>query len=231
MLTTIVDMSELPAGWYRNPEGESQERYWDGTSWGELTRARGDQVKLPPPTIEALVEADAVPTAVSSGGELPISDHSEMGEGGHVQDSGRPGRKRRFPLWAKIAVPAGVIVIAGIVTGAAILVPIAEVASQKSQAVEACKTSALDQLKSPATAKFSRLAPSNFLDAFTEGKTDAQIAKMKAKAKPGYVAYIMSGSVDSQNSFGATVRSSVSCVVGFQDGRVIQPVNALLVEN
>lgn len=36
-------MSSVPAGWYRDPTGHSEHRYWDGTTWTEHVARAGVQ--------------------------------------------------------------------------------------------------------------------------------------------------------------------------------------------
>ena len=36
-------MSTVPAGWYRDPTGHSEHRYWDGSTWTEHVARAGEQ--------------------------------------------------------------------------------------------------------------------------------------------------------------------------------------------
>lgn len=42
-------MTDIPAGWYPNPDNGAQERYWDGTNWTEQFRPSPQAVVPPPP--------------------------------------------------------------------------------------------------------------------------------------------------------------------------------------
>lgn len=63
-------------------------------------------------------------------------------------------------------------------------------------AAEACKEHVLDRLKAPATAEFSNLATSN-----------------------AGIRWTVTGSVDSENAFGAKLRMGWSCTVRDQNGK------------
>lgn len=36
-----------PPGWYRDPTGQGEARYWNGTSWTEIVDRAGQQVNVP----------------------------------------------------------------------------------------------------------------------------------------------------------------------------------------
>jgi len=42
-------MTNIPAGWYPDPEGGQAERWWDGTKWTNRTSASSAAVPPPPP--------------------------------------------------------------------------------------------------------------------------------------------------------------------------------------
>lgn len=65
----MADEQETPAGWYQDPTGEIQERYWSGTEWTEETRP------YPPPPATA---AEAEKATVVSPQTRPASS-SPMG--------------------------------------------------------------------------------------------------------------------------------------------------------
>ena len=42
-------MSDIPAGWYPNPEDLSTRRYWDGSAWTDSTAPADPSLGTPPP--------------------------------------------------------------------------------------------------------------------------------------------------------------------------------------
>ena len=42
-------MTNIPAGWFPDPEGGQGERWWDGTKWTNQTSASSTSVPPPPP--------------------------------------------------------------------------------------------------------------------------------------------------------------------------------------
>lgn len=49
----MMDAMTAPAGWYPDPEGRPDERYWDGSAWTNEFRAP-HAPQLPPPTPSAI---------------------------------------------------------------------------------------------------------------------------------------------------------------------------------
>jgi hypothetical protein len=64
---------EIPAGWYPDPEGKPQSRYWDGDSW---TDQLGPLLPAPAQAAPSLAAAFA-PVSVDAQG-LPVSDRSRL---------------------------------------------------------------------------------------------------------------------------------------------------------
>ncbi|GAA2041003.1 hypothetical protein GCM10009740_37160 [Terrabacter terrae] len=66
---------EIPAGWYPDPEGRTQSRYWDGDGWtdqlGPLLSPTGPTATTPSPM------ATFVPVATDALG-MPVSDRSRL---------------------------------------------------------------------------------------------------------------------------------------------------------
>lgn len=66
---------EIPAGWYPDPEGRAQSRYWDGGAWtdqlGPLLTPAGSVQTMPSPA------AAFVPVSTDADG-MPVSDRSRL---------------------------------------------------------------------------------------------------------------------------------------------------------
>jgi len=65
---------EIPAGWYPDPEGKPQSRYWDGDSWTEQVGPILPQAQAP--TAPA-ISAAFVPVTHDAAGN-PVSDRSRL---------------------------------------------------------------------------------------------------------------------------------------------------------
>ena len=75
-----------PAGWYQDPTGQGQARYWNGTSWTQSVNLNGNtvniaidpaQAEVPPvPGTQVSLPAAPTQTVASSGGS---SSGSSMG--------------------------------------------------------------------------------------------------------------------------------------------------------
>ncbi|MCU1545932.1 MAG: hypothetical protein JWP30_1032 [Homoserinimonas sp.] len=54
-----TEATRLPAGWYPDPEGDDQRRWWDGREWTRYTAEyqRPTPIDEPEPTREALAES------------------------------------------------------------------------------------------------------------------------------------------------------------------------------
>lgn len=107
-----------------------------------------------------------------------------------LQQMARPGTPKRRRVWPLVVIVA-VLVLVGAGTAVYALTrdePAAAV-DKTAALIAACREVALKDLKSPATAVFSGEKPVEFGDRF----------------------YYIEGVVDSQNSFGATVRTNYRC--------------------
>jgi uncharacterized protein YxjI len=86
---------ESPAGWYPDPLGRHESRYWDGATWTEHVASRGRQTIDPPGNLEPVPTAGA---PLTPGGWYPdpLGRHeSRYWDGGkwteHVASRGRQG--------------------------------------------------------------------------------------------------------------------------------------------
>lgn len=64
---------EIPAGWYPDPEGKPQSRYWDGDSWTDQLGPLLPAAAQAAPSLAAAF----VPVSVDAQG-LPVSDRSRL---------------------------------------------------------------------------------------------------------------------------------------------------------
>jgi hypothetical protein len=66
-MSEITPATEVPAGWYTDPNGAAQDRYWDGRAWTEHVRPvagrRMAPAYAPPPPVAA-----APPVATTGNG-------------------------------------------------------------------------------------------------------------------------------------------------------------------
>ncbi len=65
---------EIPAGWYPDPEGKPQSRYWDGDSWTEQVGPILPQAQAP---AAPAISAAFVPMTHDASGN-PVSDRSRL---------------------------------------------------------------------------------------------------------------------------------------------------------
>ncbi|OQQ32245.1 hypothetical protein A6411_10585 [Prescottella equi] len=80
------------------------------------------------------------------------------------------------------------------------------------EAVEQCESAVKDKMKSPSTAEFPGTSAHEGSD-FVLGDIPARYQSMDAVS-----AWVVTGPVDAQNGFGATVRSEFNCRAIFSDG-------------
>ena len=68
---------EIPAGWYPDPEGKPQSRYWDGDSWTEQVGPLLPQAQAPTTPTAPTIAAAFVPVTHDAAGN-PVSDRSRL---------------------------------------------------------------------------------------------------------------------------------------------------------
>src|SRR5215470_18693073 len=121
----------VPAGWYADPAGRHEYRYWDGTYWTAGVADGGipatDPLEAPPlPTQQA---AAFTPTPQPATGFSPVQPAKAAGvpplpagPGPMAPPGAPPTRHRRRRGWA---VPAGIalLVVVGLITGLVIWAP------------------------------------------------------------------------------------------------------------
>jgi hypothetical protein len=74
--------------------------------------------------------------------------------------------------------------------------------STRATAIEKCESAVKDQLKSPGSAKFS-------------GVGNGEHAGEEPNSNTSYTLFELQGNVDSENEFGASLRSTWTCQVGY----------------
>ena len=68
---------EIPPGWYPDPEGKPQSRYWDGDSWTDQVGPQLPAQSLQPVQAAPSLAAAFVPVTVDAEGR-PVSDRSRL---------------------------------------------------------------------------------------------------------------------------------------------------------
>jgi len=211
-------MSQLPpAGWYEHPNGTPQ--YWNGEEW------------VPAAATNADTAADESVRRLDTSAHL-LEPSAESN--GRRADRGKS--KRRIIIASSVA--AAVVIGSAITAG---LVVYNSGAPERDSLAE-CTTELLSQLKSPSTAQLSELKTldreeyatylitnikellGDELDADTPldlGELGEETrARMDQDAENGKVDWIVVGAVDSQNGFGAMVRSDWTCETTWTDGKL-----------
>lgn len=121
-------MSQVPAGWFDDPYGRFQQRYWDGARWTEHVATEGRAMVDPmgaSPAIPFATPASATDAtaAAAIAGSATTDDGTEAAERGSIALLDRAGpsaRDRSRPsLRAAVAGLGGVIVAVGILGGVA----------------------------------------------------------------------------------------------------------------
>jgi hypothetical protein len=156
--TFIGEKMSNPAGWYPDPAGRPQQRFWDGTTWREEVRP------FPAPN-----SANAKPAA-------PVAQ-----------------KPKAAPK--QTAIGCGVLLALALILGSVMSSCVANAGKvdpatlgDGGHAKVACRGMVEDKLKAPSTADFSN-------ESVSGSGTSWNVA----------------GLVDSQNSFGAKIRSSYTC--------------------
>ncbi|WP_144407233.1 DUF2510 domain-containing protein [Clavibacter michiganensis] len=197
-----------PAGWYERPDGTPQ--YWNGAEWVPAPATSADaEIVGSEPRLETSAQA-IEPSEESSG-----------------RTAGRGRRTRRIVIASSVA---AAVVIGSVITAG--LVVYRSGAPERDSLAE-CTTQLLSQLKSPSTAQLSELETldreeyathlitniNELLGEELDSETPLDLgelgektrAKMDKDAENGKVDWIVVGAVDSQNGFGAMVRSDWTC--------------------
>ncbi|MGG7450540.1 hypothetical protein ACQ3HE_06585 [Plantibacter auratus] len=110
-----------------------------------------------------------------------------------------PAQKRRVRWWWIAAPVAAALLSTSVIFGAITLIP-----NDTKTATEKCKADVLEQLKSPSTANFADV------DRMSEEDEREFVRDLPIRDGENPV-FVIEGAVDSQNSFGAVVRSTFTC--------------------
>jgi hypothetical protein len=101
----MSDSGENPARWIEDPTGRHELRYWEGSEWTEYVADRGVQA-IDAPTLDP-------PVGLSTADEAPSAPWVTPEPAAPRAFSRRAvGFAKRAPLWAKIAVPAVILIVA-----------------------------------------------------------------------------------------------------------------------
>ena len=111
----------MDAGWYRDPTGQHEQRYWDGTTWTDHVSSQGRQTREPiaagsASTAGAAAQATPAGTAVAAGSTPSV--HPPTPPGPAVAPYGAPKKKRRGCLPIALAAVA-MLVLIGVVAAVA----------------------------------------------------------------------------------------------------------------
>lgn len=185
----IVSITPPPQpGWFPNPSDPSKELFWDGKTWHDIQR---NPVAAPAPS-------DPDPPAPSEPEEQVPPTPADPEEPPHrpfPKAPPRPPEKKRLGCGGGCLVIVGAIVLIFIVIGIVGAVSSSSSKGDDAQAVTYCEKRVRESLKSPSTANFTYPNVSG--------------------SSPNFV---VTGVVDSENSFGGTVRSEYQCKIEF-DGK------------
>jgi hypothetical protein len=114
-----------PAGWYRDPRGLPEERWWDGSGWTDYTRPdpiAQDDVAASPAPVPAPANPYVVPHSVGSDW-LPAASAAADPASETAGRSGRRAERERRPLWMAIGVAASLVLLGGGLAGGLALRP------------------------------------------------------------------------------------------------------------
>ena len=109
-------MAEHPAGWYRDPRGEAEQRYWDGSAWTDQTRPPVPPTASPPPSAASANIGFPSPPPPGAGAVPPPPP-----TGGYAQPVGAWPTKSQAGVALALSIVSificGPLSIAGIVMG------------------------------------------------------------------------------------------------------------------
>ena len=193
-------------GWYDDPEGVHQSRYWDGANWTARVADDGRETQEPMPDPPAWYKQ-------SRFGSVQWSDTPPhkgwVRDGRRWVDPTKP-RPKIMRRWDNLSGNVQLFVIIGLVL--ALLIPMALLASAGKNdpdtddleygAFDVCTQFVKDRLRAPATAEF----PNQFED-------DGEVRITHTGET-----YTVVSQVDSENGFGALLTTPFTCVVRHTSG-------------
>lgn len=209
-------MQGMTAGWYADPSGSGDQRWWDGTAW-TIHRRPGSPPPSPGPFAGDGGQAPQIGNhpAVRIGDDftyqqLPYGSHPSQSEWNGPQFfRAATGLSRQAKILLSVA--AGIVAVV-----VAIAVSATAGHSQQSIAQSRCKEHVRDRLISPSTTKFVgelTARPSQFEGGYDKALFSAQAPGVRADSITQV--WGVSGSFDTQNRSGAMVRGSFSCKAFF----------------
>lgn len=122
-----------PPGWYPDPAGSGDERYWDGGTWSQVTRPTGGVYAQPAPQQQAPQQPSS---AQPTGNQIGTQGYGMQGYGARQPDAQNYGPQQFGPQQYQRQVPYAPMaprpriagwwwrVLAAIIDGALLLVPL-----------------------------------------------------------------------------------------------------------
>lgn len=209
-------MQGTAAGWYPDPSGSGDQRWWDGSQW---TAHR--QPSPPPPNPAPVASASGQVPQTGNQPTVRIGhdfEHQQSPYGSHPPDRQwnspqffRPATGFSKQAKVLLSVAAGILAIV-----VAIAVSATSGKSQQSVAQNRCKEHVRDRLVSPSTTRFVgelTTKPSQFDGGYDKAHFSVQAGGVPADSITQV--WAVSGSFDTQNRSGAMVRGSFSCKAFF----------------
>jgi hypothetical protein len=170
----MVDNSSQDAGWYPDPLGRFDERWWDGSAWGIHVR-RGTATLVDAPS--AMTSADRE-NETPAEEDAPATAEPQRDPQGHVPPSRSKTRRRA------VFITASLVVGAGLVTGALAIAGVFDTgASGPSQAQLAAAAKRRSEDAAVATATFAQSQLRAAIEAFNRTYTISLDQEKQAGAR------------------------------------------------
>jgi hypothetical protein len=114
-----MEGSTTPAGWYADPMGRFELRYWTGTEWSERVSRAGQQLTDPlstPPSASADSTLEGVPSATASSGPGSVPPTRPWA----AAPAGLPRRAAKPPIYKRKGFLIGAAIVVALIIATAI---------------------------------------------------------------------------------------------------------------